>query len=54
MATRATKRRRTTKRRPAKRSTGKKWGKVGAPNSAQRKAWMKKIRSSRKKYKKRR
>lgn len=52
MATK-TRRRKPTKRRTTKRSTGKKWGKLGAPNSAKRKAWMRKIRSNRKKYKKR-
>jgi len=26
---------------------GKKWGKVGAPHSAKRKAWLKKVRKKR-------
>lgn len=36
-------RRRTTRRK----STGKKWGKIGAPRSAKRRAHMKKIRRRR-------
>jgi len=31
----------------AKRRKGKKWGKIGAPHSAKRKAWMRKIRRKR-------
>ena len=31
----------------AKKRTGKKWGKIGAPKSAKRKAWLKKIRRKR-------
>ena len=31
----------------AKKRTGKKWGRIGAPHSAKRKAWLKKIRRKR-------
>ena len=31
----------------AKRKAGKKWGKIGPPKSAKRKAWMKKIAKKR-------
>jgi len=30
-----------------KRKSGKKWGKIGAPHSAKRKAWLKKVRKKR-------
>ena len=31
----------------ARQRTGKKWGKIGAPKSAKRKAWLKSIRRKR-------
>jgi hypothetical protein len=38
----------------ASKKKGKKWGKIGAPGSAKRRTWMKKVRNKRKKPKKKR